>query len=75
MHEMDKRPIAELQVSELLDLIQKSVKNTVMEVMLEFALEADAEAQIVFTAEINELLRQEMRGGFHAPLPSRKVDD
>ena len=76
---MDKRAIAELTVSELEDLIKRTVKNSVAEVMLEFAMEADVEAQIVYEAEINDMLRSEMQsyGGLlaAAPLTSAKLDD
>ncbi len=60
---MDKRSIAELTVRELEDLIRRTVKNSVAEVMLEFALEADVEAQIAYEAEINDMLRQEIQSG------------
>ncbi len=59
---MDDRHIAELTVDELEELIRKSVRHSVAEVMLEFALEADVEAQVVYQAEINDMLRQELRG-------------
>jgi hypothetical protein len=58
---MDRRAIAELTVSELEDLIKRTVKSSVAEVMIEFALEADVEAQVAYDAEINDLLRAEMQ--------------
>ncbi len=76
---MDKRAIAELTVSELEELIKRTVKNSVAEVMIEFALEADVEAQMVYEAEINDLLRHEMQsyGTLLAAMPATttKVDD
>ena len=52
---MDKRSIAELTVTELEELIKRTVKDSVAEVMIEFALEADVEAQMVYDARrINE---------------------
>lgn len=76
---MDRRAIAELTVSELEDLIKRTVKNSVAEVMLEFAMEADVEAQMVYEAEINDMLRSEMQsyGGLLASTaaPGVKVDD
>ncbi len=76
---MDKRAIAELTVSELEDLIKRTVKNSVAEVMIEFALEADVEAQMVYEAEINDMLRNEMQSYgtllATAPVPTTKVDD
>lgn len=76
---MDKRAIAELTVSELEDLIKRTVKNSVAEVMLEFAMEADVEAQMVYEAEINDMLRNEMQSYgtllASAPVTSSKLDD
>ncbi len=76
---MDKRAIAELTVTELEDLIKRTVKNSVAEVMLEFAMEADVEAQMVYEAEINDMLRNEMQswGGLlaAAPAAATKLDD
>lgn len=76
---MDKRAIAELTVSELEDLIKRTVKNSVAEVMIEFAMEADVEAQMVYEAEINDMLRNEMQsyGTLLAtkPMPTTKLDD
>jgi len=76
---MDKRAIAELTVSELEELIKRTVKVSVAEVMIEFALEADVEAQMVYEAEINDMLRHEMQsyGTLLAALPAAtsKVDD
>ncbi len=76
---MDRRAIAELTVSELEDLIKRTVKHSVAEVMAEFALEADVEAQMVYEAEINDMLRSEMQS-YGALLASTaasgvKVDD
>ena len=58
---MDNRPIVGLTVSELEAIISRAVKNSVAEVMIEFALEADVEAQVAYEAEINDMLRQEMQ--------------
>lgn len=65
---MDDRKITELTVDELEALIKRNVKKSVAEVMIEFAMEADIEAQIAYEAELNEMLRSEMRafGKFHA---------
>ena len=76
---MDKRAIAELTVSELEELIKRTVKNSVAEVMIEFAIEADVEAQMVYEAEINDMLRNEMQSYgtlvAAAPITTPKVDD
>ena len=76
---MDKRSIAELTVTELEELIKRTVKDSVAEVMIEFALEADVEAQMVYDAEINDMLRGELQGygtlSPHAPVSRHNVDD
>lgn len=58
---MDNRKIAELTVSELEDIIKRTVKKSVAEVMIEFAVAADIEAQIAYEAEMNDILRSEMQ--------------
>ncbi|MCY4064253.1 MAG: hypothetical protein OXG53_17920 [Chloroflexi bacterium] len=58
---MDNRTIVELTVSELEEIISRTVKKSVAEVMIEFALEADVEAQVAYEAEINDMLRHEIR--------------
>ncbi len=76
---MDNRPIATLTVSELEEIIGRAVKKSVAEVMIEFAMEADVEAQVAYQAEMNAMLRQEMQtvGSVdHAELIcAPKVDD
>ena len=58
---MDNRKVLELSVAELEEIISRTVKKSVAEVMIEFALEADVEAQVAYEAEINDMLRQEMQ--------------
>ncbi len=58
---MDDRKIMELTVDELEEVIKRTVKKSVAEVMIEFALEADIEAQIAYEAELNDMLRNEMK--------------
>ena len=58
---MDKRRITELTVGELEEVIKRTVRKSVAEVMIEFAMEADMEAQIAYEAELNDMLRNEMR--------------
>ncbi|MCY3798518.1 MAG: hypothetical protein OXG84_11955 [Chloroflexi bacterium] len=58
---MDNRKIVELSVGELEEIISRTVKKSVAEVMIEFALEADVEAQVAYEAEINDMLRSEMQ--------------
>lgn len=58
---MDDRKITELTVDELEEIIKRTVKKSVAEVMIEFAMEADIEAQIAYEAELNDMLRSEMK--------------
>lgn len=76
---MDNRKISELTVGELQTLIRETVQQSVAEVMIEFAMVADLEAQIAFEAEMNELVRSEMQS-FPGLSPfdmnrSHKIDD
>lgn len=59
--DMDNRRITDLTVSELEEMIKRTVKKSVAEVMIEFAVVADAEAQIAYEAEMNDILRGEMQ--------------
>ena len=59
--QMDNRKITELTVSELEAIIKRTVRKSVAEVMIEFAMEADIEAQIAYEAEMNDMLRSEMQ--------------
>jgi hypothetical protein len=76
---MDNRKISDLTINELQNLIKETVQKSVAEVMIEFAMMADMESQIVFEAEMNERVRSEMQS--HANLPildisrSHKLDD
>ena len=76
---MDNRKIVELSVGELEEIISRTVKKSVAEVMIEFALEADVEAQVAYEAEINDMLRSEMQVvgtlADSALLATTKVDD
>lgn len=58
---MDNRKLAELSVGELEEIVCRAVKKSVAEVMVEFALEADIEAQVAYEAEMNDLLRGELK--------------
>lgn len=58
---MDNRTIVELTVSELEEIISRAVRKSVAEVMIEFAMEADVEAQVAYEAEINDMMRQELQ--------------
>ena len=74
---MDERKIAELSVGEFEEVIGRAVKKSVAEVMIEFALEADVEAQVAYEAEINDMLRHEMQacGTISDNALAAKVDD
>jgi len=77
--DMDNRKISELTVTELQNLIKRPVQKSVAEVMIEFAMMADIDAQIAFEAEMNDLVRSEIQS--HGNLPvfemsrSHKLDD
>lgn len=77
--DMDNRKISELSVSELQNLIKETVQKSVAEVMIEFAMLADMDAQIAFEAEMNELVRSEIQSGTNLPVldisRSHKLDD
>lgn len=75
---MDNRKISELTVSELQELIKTTVQRSVAEVMIEFAMVADIEAQIAYEAEMNDLLRHEMQTYNSSPalnVTGSQVDD
>lgn len=76
---MDTRKISELTVSEFQDLIKKTVQKSVAEVMIEFVMVADIEAQIEHDAEMNDWVRSELQSytGFSTYEMNRstKVDD
>lgn len=55
MNEQER--IAELSVGQLRDLIRTTVQEAMAEVLLEFSLAAEYDAQIVYEAEMNDLLR------------------
>lgn len=76
---MDNRKISELTVSELQDLITKTVQKSVAEVMIEFVMVADIEAQIAYEAEMNDLVRSELQSYGKVPAydmgRTPKIDD
>ena len=76
---MDNRKISELTVTELQDLIKKTVQKSVAEVMIEFVMVADIEAQIEYEAEMNDLVRNELQSYTGMPAfemsRSHKIDD
>ena len=54
---MDNRQIGELTVSELKELIQKTVQRSMAEVLIEFAFAAELDSQIIQEAEMTDYLR------------------
>lgn len=76
---MDNRKLSELTVDELQDIIKETVQKSVAEVMIEFAIVADLEAQIAYEAEMNDLVRNGMQAYGNLPVPdfsgSHKLDD
>ena len=49
--------VAEMSVGQLRELIRTTVQEAMAEVLLEFSLAAEYDAQIVYEAEMNDLLR------------------
>lgn len=49
--------IADLTVEQLRDIIRKTVQEAMAEVLLEFSLAAEYDAQVVYQAEMTDLLR------------------
>ena len=76
---MNDRKISELTVAELQTIIKETVQKSVAEVMIEFAMVADLEAELAFEAEMNDLVRNEMHAFTNLPLldidRTVKVDD
>ena len=59
---MKKDPkISELTVSQLQHLIRKTVQEAVAEVIIEFSVAAEMDAQITYEAEMAEYLRSIMQ--------------
>lgn len=59
---MKKDPkISELTVSQLKHLIRKTVQEAVAEVIIEFSVAAEMDAQITYEAEMAEYLRSIMQ--------------
>lgn len=59
---MNKDPkISELTVSQLKQLIRKTVQEAVAEVIIEFSVAAEMDAQITYEAEMADYLRSIMQ--------------
>ena len=58
--------ISDLTVSQLENLIRKTVQEAVAEVIIEFSAAAELDAQLQYEAEMADFLRMTMKG---IPLP------
>ncbi|MCA9885472.1 MAG: hypothetical protein KC546_04055 [Anaerolineae bacterium] len=71
--------ISDLTVSQLKHLIRKTVQEAVAEVIIEFSVAAEMDAQITYEAEMAEYLRSIMQTSQEtatsAPAPAAHVDD
>jgi len=77
---MDERLITELTVRELKELLRHTIIETIAEMMeIDPEEEVEVEAQIVYEAELTEILRNEMRaagkGGDFALSAPPEMDD
>jgi len=76
---MDNRKISDLTVDELQHLIKKTVQKSVAEVMIEFVMVADLEAQVAYEAEMTDIVRNELQSYGNVPAfdmnRSHKIDD
>ena len=60
--------IADLTVEELKSLIRQIVQEAVAEVMVEFSIAAERDAELTFQAEVAELLRSSLNDGLPGAL-------
>jgi len=68
--------ISELTISQLQQIIHKTVQEAVAEVIIEFSAVAEAEEQIRYEAEMTDYLRATMQGlPLHHLTSAAKLDD
>lgn len=63
--------ISDLTISQFNALVRKTVQESIAEVLLEFSLAAEYEAELVQQAEMNDMIRaslSERIPGYHHPL-------
>ena len=72
----DNTLISELTVGEFTNLLRKTVQQAMSEVLIEFSLAAEQDAEMIYQAEMNDLLRaslsERLPGYSHS---STMVDD
>ena len=59
---MSEPKISDLTVSQLQKLIRETVQEAVAEVMIEFSIAAEMDEQVAYEAELNDYLRNSMKG-------------
>lgn len=63
---MDKNdPITTLTVEQLQNLIRSTVQEAVAEVLVEFSIAAEQDAEVLYQAELAEMLRESLHGYLH----------
>ena len=73
----DHERIADLSVEEFKTLIRRTVQEAMVEVMVEFSVAAERDAELEFQAEVTDLLRSTLhdRLGAFALAENWQVDD
>jgi hypothetical protein len=66
---MSDRPISELTVDQLVSIIRKTVHEAVLEVLIEFSVAADQDADVTYRAEMTEIIRDFLHQGLEGALP------
>jgi L-aminopeptidase/D-esterase-like protein len=74
-----KRTINDMTIEELQALVRETVQEAMAEVLIEFAVAAEHDAQLVYQAELTDLLRSSLEDRLpdYLPTTSRlaQVDD
>ena len=65
---MSDRPISELTVDQLVSIIRKTVHEAVLEVLIEFSVAADQDADVTYRAEMTEIIRDFLHYGLEGTL-------
>lgn len=62
---MTEQRISELTVDELVALIRKTVQEAMVEVLIEFSVAAQHDADVVYQAEMTDMLRAALQKGLN----------
>ena len=66
---MSDRPISELTVNQLVTLIRQTVHEAVLEVLIEFSIASEQDAEVTYRAEMTEIIRDFLYHGIEGTLP------